>query len=100
MRNGGDMVEKLRVGFAGAMGQYHLVGWSQTPDPKRLAIGDAVLATQGRDNLPCSLILPAMTPAIERQNIAEVRMFGAGQVPSDRSIQILNAARFERMCKD
>lgn len=99
MRNGEDMVEKLRVGFAGAgaISQYHLVGWSQTPDAKLLAICDAVLAKQDRDNLPCSFILPAMTPAIERQNIAEVRMFGTGQVPSDRSVQILNAARFERM---
>ena len=58
---------------------------------------EAALATQGRDNLPCSFIVPAMTPAIERQNIAEIRMFGTGQVPSDRSVQILNAARFERM---
>jgi hypothetical protein len=99
MRNGGDMVEKLRVGFAGAdaISLYHLVAWSQTPDAKLLAICDAVLATQGRDNLPCSFIVPAMTPAIERPNIAEVRMFGTGQVPSDRSVQKLNAARFEPM---
>ncbi|MGH8767796.1 MAG: hypothetical protein ACREVT_06375 [Burkholderiales bacterium] len=52
MRNGGDMVENLRVGFAGAeaISQYHLVA-----DAGRETAGDLrVLATQGRDNLPCS----------------------------------------------
>jgi predicted dehydrogenase len=36
------MTDKLRVGLAGAgaISQYHLVGWSQTPDAKLMAICD------------------------------------------------------------